>query len=205
MSEADRRNAQTGSARMRDRSGVDDARAQLEPYLLDGESLLWWGRPDPTKHLGRNDIFLVPFSLLWGGFAIFWEIGVLASGAPAYFGLFGLVFVAIGLYMIFGRFIVKARRKLRTAYGLTDQRVLVAVGSGALSDTQVARQPIDQRVSRNGRHMTVVIGRPAHGASAAAMYANTGMEFFTVGSAPIGFYDVADVAGLKGALGRVRR
>ena len=190
---------------MRDRSGVDDARAQLEPYLLEGESLLWWGRPDPTKHLGKSDFFVVPFSLLWGGFAVVWEVGVLTSGAPAGFVAFGLVFVAIGLYMIFGRFIVKVRRKRRTAYGLTDQRVLVAVGSGALSDSPVSHQPIDQRVSRDRRHMTLVVGRSAHGASAATLYANTGMEFFAFGGAPIGFYDVADVTGLTGALGRVRR
>jgi hypothetical protein len=62
---------------------MHDARAQLEPNLLPDEALLWWGRPDPAKHLGRNDIFLVPFSLAWGGFAIFWEIGALQSGGPA--------------------------------------------------------------------------------------------------------------------------
>lgn len=184
---------------------VDDARAQLEPYLLEGESLLWWGRPDPTKHLGLSDIFLVPFSLLWGGFAFFWEIGVLTSGAPAFFGVFGLAFVAMGVYMIFGRFIVKARRKRRTAYGLTDQRVLVAVGSTALSDGQVSHQPIDRRVSRDRKHITVVVGRSAQGVSAATMYANTGMDFFASGGAPLGFYDVADVTGLTNALRRVRR
>jgi hypothetical protein len=89
--------------------------------------------------------------------------------------------VAIGLYMIFGRFIVKAWRKRRTAYGLTDRRALVALGSGSLSESQLAHQPVDQRVSRRRRHMTVVFGRLAYGAMSGAMYANTGMEFFAMG------------------------
>lgn len=184
---------------------MDDARAQLQPYLLDGESLLWWGRPDPEKHLGRNDAFMVPFSLLWGGFAIFWEVTAIAQGAPAFFVVFGALFVAIGLYVMVGRFFVKARTKRQTAYGLTDSRALVAVGSGSLSEATVARQPIDQRVSPDRRHLTVVFGRPASGLAPLAMYANTGMDFFTLGGAPVGFYDVADVDGLARALRRVRR
>ena len=178
---------------------------QLEPYLLTDEALLWSGRPDPTKHFGRNDILLVPFSVVWGGFAVFWEIEVLTSAAPGLLGLFGLPFVAMGLYMLFGRFIVKARRKRHTAYGLTDQRALVALGTGALSESPLARQPIDRRVSRGRRHMSVVFGRQAHVLSSGAMYANTGMEFFGRGSLPVGFYDVEDVTGLEGALRRVRR
>jgi hypothetical protein len=107
--------------------------------------------------------------------------------------------------MIFGRFIVKAWRKRRTAYGLTDRRALVALGSGSLSESQLAHQPVDQRVSRRRRHMTVVFGRLAYGAMSGAMYANTGMEFFAPGATPIGIYDVADVTGLEAALRTVRR
>ena len=184
---------------------MDDARAQLQPFLLDGESLLWWGRPDPEKHIGRNDAFLVPFSLLWGGFAIFWEVSAIAEGAPGFFAVFGAFFVAMGLYLIVGRFVVKASRKRRTAYGLTDRRALVAVGSGSLSETELARQPIDHRLSRDRKHLTVVFGRPAAGGAAAAAYANTGMELFAFAGSPVGFYDVADVDGLAGALRRVRR
>ena len=184
---------------------MDDARAQLQPYLLDGESLVWWGRPDPGKHLGRNDAFLVPFSLLWGGFAIAWEAMAIAQGAPVFFAVFGAVFVAMGVYLVAGRFVVKARRKRQTVYGLTDRRALVAVGPGSLCEAALARQPIDQRVSRDRRHLTVVFGRPAAGVGPLAMYANTGLDFFTLGGAAVSFYDVADVDGLAGALRRVRR
>jgi hypothetical protein len=184
---------------------VDDVEGQLAPYLLTDEVLLWTGRPDPAKHLSRADIFMVPFSIMWGGFSIFWETGVLASSAPFPFALFGVPFVGLGLYLIFGRFFVKARRKRQTVYGLTDHRALVALGAGALSETPVEHQPIDQRRSRDGRHVTVTFGRPANGRSNGPSYANTGVEFLDNGNSPLGFYDVRDVVGLESAVQRVRR
>ncbi len=184
---------------------MDDPRGQLTPYLLRDEQLLWAGRPDLGKHFTQADVFLVPFSLLWGGFAIFWMGGALAAGAPLPFALFGLPFVILGLYFIFGRFVVKARRKRHTAYGLTDRRALVAIGSRAMSETAVERQPIDQRRSRDGKHLDVVFGRPANSWLSGPNVANSGMEMFGQGSHALGFYDVPDVAGLESALRRLRR
>ncbi|WP_147431961.1 hypothetical protein [Motilibacter peucedani] len=184
---------------------MEEARRRLAPYLLTDESLLWSGRPDPHKHFTASDIFLVPFSLLWGGFAIFWMTAALVNGAPVPFALFGVPFVALGLYMIFGRFFYKAKRKRETVYGLTDRRALVALGTGSLSEAPLQRTPVDQRLSRDGLHLTVTFGRSARGWMTGPNYANTGMELFDRGNGPLGFYDVADVHGLQDALRRVPR
>lgn len=74
------------------------------------------------------DVLLVPLSVVWCGFAIFWEVGVLADGAPAFFTVWGVPFVLAGLYLVAGRFVVRAVASRRTRYTITDTRLLVHNG-----------------------------------------------------------------------------
>lgn len=104
--------------------------ATLTALLIADERILWWGAPQQKFMLMPRDGVLIPFSLVWGGFSIFWEWNVLASKAPASFALFGLPFVAVGLFLIGGRFLVDAWLRARTTYALTDRRVLI-VRTGA--------------------------------------------------------------------------
>lgn len=97
----------------------------LQPYLARGERLTWTGSPARGIVFGPRDAMLIPFSLLWGGFAIFWEVSVLRAHAPGFFSLWGVPFVLIGLYMIAGRFFHDAWLRARTVYGLTNERAIV--------------------------------------------------------------------------------
>lgn len=63
--------------------------------LLKDEKILWTGQPDPRRFFTGADVFLIPFSLLWGGFAIFWEMLVMDNG-DLFSMLFGIPFVVIG-------------------------------------------------------------------------------------------------------------
>lgn len=95
-----------------------------DDYLTDNERILWRGAPEQGHIFTKGDIYLVPFNIVWCGFAIFWEISAIRSGAPVFFWLFGIPFVAIGFFMVFGRFIKRKNLIRNTRYVVTDRRVL---------------------------------------------------------------------------------
>src|SRR5258706_12502268 len=100
----------------------------VETSLLPGERIVWDGRPLRHRVFRRTDVLLVPFSLLWCGFAVFWESGVLSSGAPFFSALWGALFVLVGLYVVAGRLVVRVVSSRRTRYTITARRVRVHGG-----------------------------------------------------------------------------
>ncbi|HKR36064.1 MAG TPA: hypothetical protein VJT10_14570 [Steroidobacteraceae bacterium] len=69
----------------------------------------------------------IPFSLLWGGFAFFWEYSVLQQkDAPVFFALWGIPFVLAGIYIIIGRFFVDSYQRSRTWWPAISKRMAPA-------------------------------------------------------------------------------
>ena len=96
----------------------------LRGRLLPAERELWVGRPASGVIFTPRDAFLIPFSLFWCGFMVFWITGVLASGEGA-FALVGVVMLYFGLFITIGRFALDAHFRRSTEYMLTDKRVLI--------------------------------------------------------------------------------
>jgi hypothetical protein len=99
--------------------------ADLSSRLLKGEKILWLGRPKQGLLFTPSDVKLIPSSLLWAGFTIFWEATVVSTGAPFFFVLWGIPFVLVGLHLVVGRFLLDALVRRRVTYSLTNHRVLI--------------------------------------------------------------------------------
>jgi len=137
--------------------GVIGSPQGLRSYLLTGEHILWNGKPKQGIQFQSSDAFLIPFSLLWGGFAIFWNFSVWEADAPSFFRLWGLPFLFIGIYLIFGRFLHDAYIRTHIYYAVTNQRVLVYNGGmgKSLKSLDIASLPTLDLTERRNRSGTI--------------------------------------------------
>lgn len=113
---------------MDNNDGLGSKLEELHRELIPGEQLVWSGRPGTGIRLRPNDALMIPFSLMWGGFAFFWEFSVTHSKAPVFFSIWGIPFVLLGIYLIVGRFFFDAAVRSRTAYALTNRRAIIISG-----------------------------------------------------------------------------
>lgn len=172
-------------------TSASGTQAAVRALLKPGERILWSGGPDVRAYTLRGAWFLVPFSILWGGFAIFWEVSALSARAPFPFALFGLPFVAIGLYMIFGRFLVAKREAERSVYVLTDRRVIQLVGAFKQTLTEIALRdlPPVSLTEQSGGLGTITFGALAYPFRMPAGWPTMGQY-----TRPFAFESIADAA-----------
>lgn len=183
-------------------SGDSPAAEAIHENLQPQEELLWSGSPDPQKLLNGKDIFLIPFSLLWGGFSFYWLYSVISAGAPVAFVLFGVPFALLGVFFIAGRFWVKRRTNRTTRYAITSRRAIIARDSGAMRDFPLQNQSVSNSVNGKGTHATVTFGNNAGGVF--TMWENTGMDaLFRMGNS-FTFHDVPQPQPMLRALDRAR-
>ena len=144
-------------------AGTKVSDEQFPVRLLDGERIAWSGRPGQGMILTSRDWFLIPFSLVWCGFVIFWEAMVLQSKAPGLFALWGIPFIFAGVYVTIGRFAVDAWLRRHTRYALTNRRILIvrsgafgkvtSVGLDRVPDMQVSERPDGRGTIRFGQQV----------------------------------------------------
>ena len=100
-----------------------ESQDDFSAYLQSGERIVWTGRPYRGIRFTAQDIFLVPFSLVWGG--ILATTAVTTFRAPGFPDLMLYLFALIGVYFIVGRFAVDSWARSRMTYALTDRRALI--------------------------------------------------------------------------------
>jgi len=108
------------------------AERQLAAELDPNERLLWAARPIQGLRFKASDVLAILYGLpcLAGGclleLAAFLEPRAPLRSLLAI--LWGIPFVLIGAFVTFGRFPWDAKRRSRTFYGVTDQRVILVEG-----------------------------------------------------------------------------
>lgn len=141
------------------------------PEIVDaldrGERVLWSGQPRQGLAVRVADALLIPFSLLWGGFALVAAWAALHGREPVGM-LVTTVFSVTGLYLIVGRFFVDAAQRRRTWYAVTNERILIVSGLQSRNIKSLPLRTLDQidvssRVSGGG---TIMFGRSAYGSIA---------------------------------------
>jgi hypothetical protein len=147
--------------------------SDLMNELSPGEKLLWSGKPRDGFMFRASDIFTIPFSLFFLGFAAFWTLavgsGILESysrgEAPLFafiFPLCGIPFVAMGLYILLGRFWVEKALRARTSYGVTNERAIIVSGlfSRTVKSLNLSALPDVSMSERRDGSGTISFGQP---------------------------------------------
>jgi len=98
--------------------------------FLPGEQALWSGEPGRGIVFQPRDLFLIPFSMIFATFAVFFLISVPkppSNQAPV-FNLFPLLFVGLAFYFVLGRFFVDVWIRGGIHYAVTNRRIIIERG-----------------------------------------------------------------------------
>jgi Bacterial PH domain len=132
-----------------------EAKELILRELDAGERLLWAGRPRRGICFRGGEIYVIPFSLIWASFWIFWETMAFRENSPLFFRFWGILFILVGAYMVAGRFVWDARRRAKTFYGVTDRHILIVYGVDSKKTTTLALKSLpgltlDERYNGDG-------------------------------------------------------
>lgn len=124
-------------------------------YMSPGEYELWHGKPQKGNLFTPQDAWPFLFGIMWCCVAVFQTVTAVANGnllhTPA------LPFLAVGLYLLFGRFIWTAIQRSRTVYVITNQKIIRKRMGNIDMVNRSNKLPIQLKVHRNGNG-TITIG-----------------------------------------------
>jgi hypothetical protein len=178
-----------------------DARAaqKIQSKLMSGENIYWAGMPNPAVIFHSDDWALIPLSLAWTGFFVFWEAQAFgfwsqtfrANGNDVFVQLWGIPFLLAGNYMVWGRFLFDACAKRRTYYAVTNRRVLVLQEAWKKKTSMTFLEAIPQ-IEREGSAIGTLWFGVKYPVFAPKRRETRSMSRFSIGDVPV-FADIEDV------------
>ena len=172
-----------------------EALSIISQRLQPGERILWHGKPDPWA-AAREQLFMLLFMTVWTGGVLFgfWNV---VFGAKANPNAPLPALLVLGLMIVFGtRAWVKALTALtdcwRTAYAVTDRRILITAGEDTKSFTAAALGDLSR--TGNEQQGSLIFGAGSLGAGYGRRPFGFGYGF--------GLYGIPDPAGVEALIYR---
>ncbi|TBX19589.1 hypothetical protein [Nioella sediminis] len=173
--------------------------------LAPDEAILWQGQPHTAINwrglinpLTLMGVFFTGFSLFWIGMAYAMTANTSVPFPFSFFPLFGLPFLAVGLWMLGGRLLLDAWLRGRTWYTLTNQTAFIArnaFGRKTLESWPI--EDMDRIVWEDGTPGSVIF-HMKHGAMPVSGRNGTRIRF-------LGFHQIDDSQHVYGLMRRARR
>ena len=121
----------------------------VSSYLLPDEHILWKGHPEKGHLVTPGDLVTSVFGLFFFGFSLFWEFGAIQSGIP-FMMIWGVPFVAVGFYLVIGRYIHKAYLRNKTFYVITNKKLIIRSGRRTTMYNAADLPPMTVQMHSNG-------------------------------------------------------
>ena len=148
-----------------------------KPYIMDDEYILWEGAPEKGVSLTSRDIVLLPFSVIWLGFALFWEYLAITTSRSPLMVVWGLPFIGVGLYLLFGRFLQTLYLRDKTFYIITNKKLIIRSGNKVRIYRAEDLPPMDIHLHKNGTG-TILFSEISYGRNGRRYGSEAGQPLF---------------------------
>lgn len=122
----------------------------VNQYLTGDEYILWKGKPEKGGSFSPQNIGLLVFSIFWLGFSLFWESAIFSSDAPFIMKLFGLPFIAIGVYLLYNSLFRSKALRNKTFYVVTNKKLIIKADSNIRMYNAADLPPMQIQMHKNG-------------------------------------------------------
>jgi len=103
----------------------------MDDVLVDGETLIWQGKPKKSAFIINKSITMLPIALLWGMIDGGFIAAIIASGEIGEMWWFIIPFFALHLMPVWiwlGNVLSAGKKWANTRYVMTDRRIIIESG-----------------------------------------------------------------------------
>lgn len=135
----------------------------INQEIRSDEVVLWRGQPELTgKGLRQKGAMVTTgVGLFAVVFSLFWEITAIRT-AGLEFALFGLPFLGVALYLVFGINLYRKKKLANTQYAVTDKRIII-VSNGKVQTMSLSDIPCIEKQYFPDGNGTISFDSPERG------------------------------------------